>query len=62
MVARLPDHAADSASDNSADDAADETAQESVARVSGGLVEGGDRDERPRRPARVYEMRDASTN
>ena len=45
MVARLHDHAAESASDDPADDAADETAQESVASVSGGLVEGGDRDE-----------------
>jgi hypothetical protein len=45
MVARLHHHAAESASDNSADDASDETAQEPVARVGGGLVDGGNRDE-----------------
>lgn len=41
MVARLHEHMAD----NAPDDAANETAQESVAGISGGLVEGGDRND-----------------
>ena len=45
MVAGLHEHAADSAPDDPADDAADETAQESVAGISGGLVERGDRND-----------------
>ena len=45
MVARLYEHVADSAPDDAANDAADETAQESVAGVSDGLVEGGDRND-----------------
>ena len=44
MVARLHEHMAE----NAANDAADETAQKSVAGVSGGLVEGGDRNDRGR--------------
>jgi len=45
MVARLHEHAADSTPDHAPHDAADETAQETIASVSDGLVEGGDRDQ-----------------